>query len=214
MGSRAISIQSSHFSRPKAVLLSGGGPAPLSGGMEDDARLMERLSNGDEIAFAALLRKYSGKFYRVACRFTRNHAEAEDIVQEAFLKLWARPFLWQPGKNTAFTTWFYRIVVNLCLDHGKKKRPDAIIDDSWVADDRQSQEEVLLQNEKQKWLALQIAGLPPRQRMALNLCFYEEMSNKDAAQVMGIRVKALESLLVRAKTEMKLKLQKTMEGQA
>ena len=177
---------------------------------------MERIVSGDEAAFATLLKRHSNRFYRVAYRYTGSRVESEDIVQEAFLKLWAKPLMWQVDRdvtrNAKFTTWFYRIVVNLCLDYRKKKRPVLIEDDSWVVDDRNSQEEARLQNEKQRWLAAQIADLPPRQRMALNLCFYEEMSNKDAADVMGIRVKALESLLIRAKTQIKNRLGKNIKG--
>ena len=212
MGSSAIRIQKRHSSASGATLLSGDNSVRPPSAAEDDARLavalMERICRGDETAFAMLLRQHSERFYRVAYRFTGSRHEAEDIVQEAFLKLWAKPFLWQADRGTAFTTWFYRIVVNLCLDYKKKKRPASIADDTWMEDDRDSQEEVLLQNEKQQWLARQIAALPGRQRMALNLCFYEEISNQDAAAMMGIRVGALESLLIRAKTEIKNALKK------
>lgn len=211
MRSNAISIQRSHSSALATALFSGDGRAVLPK-TEDDARLMERVCKGDEMAFALLVRQHSTRFYRVAYRFTGNRTEAEDVVQDAFLKIWAKPFLWQADRNTSFTTWFYRVVVNLCLDYKKKKKPVLIEDDSWVEDDRNSQEEHLLQNEKQQWLAAQIAALPERQRMALNLCFYEELSNQDAAKIMGIRVGALESLLIRAKTEIKNTLRKNTEG--
>jgi len=170
---------------------------------EDDARLLERIGNGEKTAFAILVRRHTTRFYRVAYRFTGNRSEAEDIVQEAFLKLWERPLMWQIDKNAAFTTWFYRVVVNLCLDHKKKKRPSLMTDDTWVMDERETHEETLLHEEKQRWLATQIAALPERQRMALNLCFYEEVSNQDAAKMMGIRLKALQSLLMRAKKTLK-----------
>ena len=61
----------------------------------------------------------------MAYRFVGNRTEAEDMVQEAFLKLWERPAMWQVDKDTAFTTWFYRVVVNMCLDYKKKKKPGA-----------------------------------------------------------------------------------------
>ena len=184
------------------ALSSSAEPVPA----DDDARLMERISKGDSLAFAALVQRHTTRFYRVAYRFTGNRTEAEDMVQEAFLKLWERPLMWQVDRNTAFTTWFYRIVVNLCLDYKKKKKPLPLLDDSWVVDERKTHEETMVHEQKQLWLEAQIAALPERQSTALNLCFYEELSNKDAAQIMGIRLKALQSLLMRAKMTLKEKL--------
>ena len=173
---------------------------------EEDARLLTRVCEGDESAFAALVRRHTDRFYRVAYRFTGNRAEAEDIVQEAFLKLWERPSLWRADRKASFTTWFYRVVVNLCLDHKKKKRPSALEDDRWVPDERATHEETMIQDEKQMRLEKAINNLPERQRVALNLCFYEELSNQQAADIMGIRLKALQSLLMRAKAALKLQL--------
>ena len=172
----------------------------------DDAQLLDRISKGESTAFAELVQRHTTRFYRVAYRFVGNRVEAEDIVQESFLKLWERPLMWQVERNAAFTTWFYRIVINLCLDHKKKKRPLPLLDDTWVMDERKTQEEIILHTERQKWLEMQIAALPERQSTALNLCFYEELSNQEAAKIMGIRLKALQSLLMRAKTTLKEKL--------
>jgi RNA polymerase sigma-70 factor, ECF subfamily len=210
-GSYAIRIRRSDPSATVTSSLSESEKrARARGAMaEDDAELLARIGKGEEAAFATLVRRHTERFYRVAYRFTGSRTEAEDIVQEAFLKLWARPLLWQIDRNTAFTTWFYRVVVNLCLDHKKKKRPLLIADDAWVVDERHTREEGLLQEEKQRWLEAQICALPERQRIALNLCFYEEVSNQDAAKIMGIRLKALQSLLMRAKTTLKDKLKGT-----
>lgn len=170
---------------------------------DSDNVLLERLTRGDHAAFTQLVQRHTTRFYRVAYRFIRNRSETEDIVQDAFLKLWEKPHLWQAGKNTAFTTWFYRIVVNQCLDYAKKKRPVALEDDSWVEDSRQSHEQELLDHEKQRALEQAIAQLPERQRVALTLCFYEGLSNQEAADIMRVRLKALQALLMRAKTELK-----------
>ena len=180
--------------------------------VEDDAHLLERIGKGEKAAFSTLVRRHTARFYRVAYRFTGSRSEAEDMVQEAFLKLWERPAMWQIDRNTAFTTWFYRVVVNLCLDYKKKKRPSSLVDDTWVADERKTHEETMLQNEKEQWLETQIKALPERQRTALNLCFYEELSNQEAAEVMGIRLKALQSLLMRAKTTLKDKFKDNVGG--
>ena len=169
----------------------------------EDARLLERIREGDKSAFAVLVRRHSDRFYRVAYRFSGNKTEAEDIVQEAFIKLWEKPEMWKEDRKTAFTTWFYRVLVNLCLDYLKKKRPLALGDDSWVPDNRETHEETLLMDEKQFFLEAQIKALPERQRTALNLCFYEELSNQEAADIMGVNLKALQSLIMRAKTTLR-----------
>jgi len=193
------------------VIRTGAGNSAIASSLpqeavEDDARLLARITQGERAAFATLVRRHNDRFYRLAYRFVANRMQAEDIVQDAFLKLWERPAMWQVGRNAAFTTWFYRVVVNLCLDHQKKKRPLPLLDDSWVMDERETHEETLLHREKQGLLEAQIAALPERQRVALNLCFYEELSNQEAAEVMGIRLKALQSLLMRAKITLKEKL--------
>lgn len=178
---------------------------------ETDNRLLERIVDGDHAAFAGLVRRHTTRFYRIAYRMLRTTNDAEDIVQIAFLKLWERPTLWQSGKNTAFTTWFYRIVTNLCLDHIKRKRPLQLVNDATIEDDRKEQEQTMLEFEKQRLLEAQIEALPERQRMALNLCFYEGLSNQDAANVMGLHLKALQALLMRAKTTLKKQLKFMLE---
>ena len=178
---------------------------------EEDAVLLTRVVAGEHAAFAVLVRRHSERFYRVAYRFMLNRTEAEDIVQEAFVKLWEKPQMWQAGKDTLFTTWFYRVVVNICLDREKKKRPLPLPETLQVADERDSQEAHLIQALQQATLEVHIATLPERQRTALNLCFYEGLSNQEAAEVMGLRLKALQSLLMRAKLTLKDRLKDWME---
>lgn len=179
---------------------------------QDDALLLERIAQRDHLAFATLVQRHSVRFFRTAYRFVGNRTEAEDVVQDAFLKLWERPGLWQLDRKNAFTTWFYRIIVNQCLDFKKKKRPLPLIDEQWIQDDRQTHEEFMIENEKERFLEKQIAELPERQRLALNLCFFEGLSNKEAASIMGIRLKALQALLMRAKTTLKQELKLSAGG--
>ncbi len=82
-------------------------PEPDKTGMaEDDVRLLALIAQGDRPAFAALVRRHADRFYRVAYRFCNNRQDAEDMVQAAFIKLWEKPTMWHPGRNSAFTTWF------------------------------------------------------------------------------------------------------------
>jgi RNA polymerase sigma-70 factor (ECF subfamily) len=120
--------------------------------------------------------------------------------------LWERPALWDQRKHTKFTTWFYTVVTNLCLDHTKRKKPLALPEEIELVDGRPGQEDVLHQKQQRAWLDRVIHGLPERQQLALNLCFYEGLSNREAADIMGVNLKALQSLIMRAKTTLKERL--------
>ncbi len=178
--------------------------APMNNGWEtlDDETLLARLQDGSHHAFAVLVKRHATRFYRVAYRFTGHKQEAEDAVQDAFVKLWERPDIWQPGK-AKFTTWFHRVVVNRCLDLGRKKTPLPLDPDFPVADEREAQDDALMRRQEEHLLEAAIKELPERQRTALNLCFYEDLSNQEAAEIMGVHLKALQSLLMRAKTTLK-----------
>ncbi len=168
-----------------------------------DEALLARIAEGDRVAFGLLVERHTRRFYALAYRCIFRQAEAEDIVQDAFLKLWHDPRLWRTGRGAKFTTWFYRLVINLCHDHNKRKRPGAL-PEAWDTEDTlPGAEETLIGRRRKEAVDRALQRLPQRQRLALNLCFYEELSNKEAAEILGIRLKALESLLMRAKAQLR-----------
>lgn len=177
----------------------------MPGGWADkqDDELLARIQDGNGPAFAELVERHTERFYRLAFRYLQNKEAAEDVVQDAFVKLWENPALWRSERNTKFTTWFYRIVVNLCLDARKKKKPEALEDETSIIDERKAVDEAMIESQEQQALEREIAGLPERQRVALNLCFGQGLSNQEAADIMGLNLKALQSLLMRAKTTLK-----------
>ena len=165
-----------------------------------DEHLMACVQIGDHGAFAVLVQRHSKMFFAAAYRMCANTNESEDIVQEAFLKLWRNPKSWDAKHGVKFTTWFYRVVTNQALDFLRKKKPQTGADIiEFIRDDRSSQQAVMEEQEEQSALEQAIQSLPERQKAALNLCYYEGLSNKEAADVLGVGVKALESLLMRAK---------------
>ena len=170
---------------------------------KDDHELLALVQDGSSQAFAALVERHTERFYRLAYRYLQNKEAAEDVVQDAFLKLWENPSLWQPERNSKFTTWFYRVVVNLCLDFRKRKRPEALNDEAAVIDEREPADKMMIREQEQEALEKAIDTLPERQRTALNLCFDEGLTNQEAAEVMGVKLKALQSLIMRAKTTLK-----------
>jgi len=179
---------------------------PVAWPDKDDSELLALVQHGSHPAFTALVERHTEQFYRLAFRFLQNRAAAEDVVQDAFLKLWEDPGKWQPDKNSKFTTWFYRVVVNLCLDWQKRKRPLELNEDMPLVEERATADQAMLHHEEKNILEQAIAALPERQRTALNLCFDEGVSNQEAADIMGINLKALQSLLMRAKTTLKKRL--------
>ena len=176
----------------------------------NDEGLMERIKKNDHRAFSVLVERRTDMFYAAAFRMVMNKSDAEDVVQEAFLKIWGKPNLWKSSKGAKFTTWFYRIVMNLSIDKMRKlsKENKVELDDD-VSSNVFSQEKKLLIDEEQQALQTAMKALPDKQLMALNLCFYEELSNKEAASIMKVGVKALESLLMRAKANLKNELMQT-----
>lgn len=170
---------------------------------KDDQELLALIQDGSHQAFAELVERHTARFYRLAYRYVQNRETAEDLVQDAFLGLWENPASWRPDRNSKFTTWFYRVVVNLCLDWQKKKRPMPLDEDLPLVDEREPVDEAMIRIQEQRLLEKEIAALPERQRTALNLCFDEGLTNQEAAESMGVNLKALQSLIMRAKTTLK-----------
>ncbi len=167
---------------------------------ESDERLMVRVREQDHQAFAMLVRRHTDRFYATAFRMCGQQEEAEDIVQEAFLKLWDRPESWDASKGAKFTTWFYRVVTNQALDRLRKRKNSygtEVVER--LVDPSKDQQREMEDSQEQKYIEAAIQALPERQKAALNLCFYEGLSNKEAAEALGVGIKALESLLMRAK---------------
>jgi len=178
-----------------------------------DNELLAYLQQGDHQAFSILVDRHAKKFYRLAFRFLNSCEPSQDVVQDAFLALWEHPERWNPNRNTRFTTWFYRIIVNRSLDLLKKKGGSAQEEtphkDLEVAQyDSSPQESQLLDGERHHQLTTAIALLPKNQQIAINLCFFEDMSNKEAAEIMEINLKALQSLIMRAKSNIRKQLSK------
>lgn len=177
---------------------------------QTDENLMALVSGGDRRAFAVLVNRHTSLFFSAAFRMCGQKEEAEDIVQEAFLKLWDRPGVFDPSRGAKFTTWFYRVVTNLAIDRGRRRRahagPEAL---ETLADTRMRADARLIEREREEILERAVQALPDRQKAALNLCFYEGLSNREAADALGIGIKALESLLMRAKAAIRADVTRT-----
>lgn len=176
--------------------------------MFSDQQLMQQISEGSHTAFADLVSRHTQRFLNLAYRVLQNMGDAEDIVQTAFIRLWQRPDAWNAHKSQ-FTTWFYRVVLNACHDFQRKHGRQILMEaaDLEPMQNSVSSEEVLLQERqisarKEAFLQAEIAKLPSSQRDALNLVVYCALPQKQAAEVLGISLKALEALLGRARRKL------------
>jgi RNA polymerase sigma-70 factor, ECF subfamily len=166
-----------------------------------DEDLMVAIAKGDEPAFRILMRRYLPRALGLARRIMGNDADAEEVVQEALLRLWINAPRWRPA--AAFRTWFYRVVVNLCLNR-KRRAPFAALEDVDEPIDPGSDASMELEaREAEAMLAAAIADLPERQRAAIVLTYHEGLPNAETAAVLGTSVSGVETLLVRARRSLR-----------
>ena len=169
---------------------------------DPDHALLAAVAHGDRTAARQLVERKLPRLIGLAVRLLRDQAEAEDIAQETFVRVWKMAPQWKPGP-TKFDTWMHTVALNLCRDRLRRSRRTELgevpeqIDPAPAADSKIETD--------QRALAVRAAlhRLPDRQREALVLQHYIELSNIEAAQVMGISVEALESLLARGRRHMR-----------
>lgn len=187
-----------------------GGESPewgahAAGGDPSDEALMARVARGDEEAFAALVARYERWARTVAGRALKNFDEADDLVQDAFLKVWVNGPQWQP--RGTFKNYLLVILTRQCLDFLRRKRPIAMEEPPEKIEHRPSPREEASRRETSERLTCRIDNLPERQRLAIMLVYSEDMSQKEAARAMEISPKAFESLLIRARAGLKQMLE-------
>jgi RNA polymerase sigma-70 factor (ECF subfamily) len=178
-------------------------------GTTPDAELLKRVVKGDNVAFAEVMRRFTPMAYSVAYRMYSQKSDAEDVVQDAFLKLWDKAHLYDETKGAAVSTWFYRMVYNLCIDlKRKEKGTKTELNDHYESKDAQA-DQAFDEDNQSKRVRKAVMTLPARQRAALILCHFEGHSNEEAATIMETTVKGVEGLLVRARKT----LQETLKAE-
>ncbi len=179
--------------------------------VDPDTELVARVGKGDRAAAQALMARHLPGMLALARRMLSGQAEAEDCVQEAFLRVWTHAARWTPG-NAKFETWLYRVTLNQCYDRLRRK-PAADLDAAAnVADDAPAADQALESAAVAAEVDAALQELPERQRAAILLCHYRELGNIEAAEILGISVEALESLLARGRRTLRMKLSHLREG--
>ncbi|MGO4851233.1 RNA polymerase sigma factor [Phaeovulum sp. W22_SRMD_FR3] len=163
-----------------------------------DEALLVLYANGDPAAARSLTLRLGPLAFRVAMRMLRDTAEAEDVAQEALLRLWRIAPDWRQGEAKV-STWLYRVVTNLSTDRLRRRRGVALEAVAEPEDGRPSVVEVMIDTDRATALETALAALPERQRQAVVLRHLEGLSNPEIAEVMEIGVEAVESLTARGK---------------
>ncbi len=194
---------------------SSSGGAQIEGSMveDPDAGLVEATGRGDRQAAARLVARHLPRMTALARRMLGNEAEADDVAQDVFLKVWTHARRWQPGA-AKFETWLHRVAINACYDRLRKKKPQPLDDAGDPPDPSPDAESLLQRTETARAVEAAIAALPERQRAAITLCHYQGLGNIEAAQVMDVSVEALESLLSRGRRTLKDRLRPLADTQA
>lgn len=182
---------------------------------EDEHLLVAAAKKGDLAAFEELVSRYERKIFRLTMNITGNREDAEDAMQDAFLKSYSHLNTFQG--DSRFYTWLVRIAANEALMRLRKRRPNQFSLDEPVAGDedlipRELQdwgpgpEQRFAQTEMREILSSVIEELEPEYRMVFVLRDIEELSTEDTASVLGLSVPAVKSRLLRARLKLRQKL--------
>jgi len=169
---------------------------------ETDLELVQKSAEGDEDAFERLVHRYEDTVYNTVYRYVGDAEEAEDLAQEVFLKIWRRAGTF--AGHSKFSTWLYRVAVNQCLNHRRKKGITGPLGQIEAEDPKAvSLEEEMVRKREVEAVRQAIDSLPGRQRLALILAKYEDRSYSEIAEIMGVSVSSVESLIHRARTTLR-----------
>tara|TARA_B100001964_G_scaffold43030_1_gene47813 strand:+ start:2397 stop:2951 length:555 start_codon:yes stop_codon:yes gene_type:complete len=171
----------------------------------DEANLISRSVGGDKSAYQLLVEHHLPPLSNYVMRMMANATEADDIIQETFVRLWTHGHKYNP-KLAKLTTWLHNIAHNLCIDYFRMT--DRLVPES--ADHPEQESSSPEENYIRQDLAMDIQAammtIPERQRSAIIMCHYQGLSNRDAAGVLGVSVDALESLMARGRRKLRQNL--------
>ena len=168
----------------------------------DESALLAQVAARDAAAFRVLVDLHAATLHRIAWRITGDGHEAEDIAQEALLRLWDHAPRWADGRQS-LAAWLRRITVNLAIDRLRRGKRLSGEDVPERADETPLADAMLEADQQAARARALIAALPDNQRAAIVLTYYEELPNAEAAAALDMQVKAFESLLFRARAALK-----------
>lgn len=179
--------------------------------MHQSEKLLQAVADGDKIAFRELYELFNEKVFNTAIGYVQNSQEAEEITQDVFVKIYQNAHKFKG--SSAVSTWIYRISINTSLNYLKKKKRFSFLKLGTVEKNLPDFEHpgiLLEKKEDAKLLFAVIKTLADNQKTAFILSFIEGLRRQEVADIMDISLKALESLLQRAKKNLRTKLEKDL----
>lgn len=173
--------------------------SPAGQDLGEDDSLLSAIADGNREAFRLLMNRHAPKVLALAQRITRNAQDADDVMQEAFLRVWVMAPKWRPDGGARFSTWLFRVAYNLCIDKRRARTLAPLEEAGDPPDPAPGILESAIGRQQYGLLLEAVAKLPERQKDALTLYYFAEQSGPEAARSLGISVPALEALLVRAR---------------
>jgi RNA polymerase sigma-70 factor (ECF subfamily) len=177
----------------------------------EDAALLPRLVGGDAEAFAIVVERHLPHLLLLARRMLRDDAEAEDMAQEALIRLWRNAGKLELGPG-GLKPWLRRVVSNLCIDRVRSSRNVTVTDELPEQTEPAGQLRLIGEQQMARRVDEALKALPERQRMALVLFHYEGMSQVEVGNALGVSDEAVESLLSRARRTLKASLRGEWQG--
>lgn len=170
-----------------------------------DDELVSRVASGDEAACRILIDRHFARTLSLARRMLGNQHDAEEVAQEVFLRVWTHAERWEPGR-AQFRTWLHRVATNLCLDRLRRRGTEDLDSIPDTASEEPSPHEQLESRQLAQRVDTALQALPARQRAAVTLTHFHGFSNIEAAEILGVTVEAVESLLGRARRQLRVAL--------
>jgi RNA polymerase sigma-70 factor, ECF subfamily len=199
------------MSRPPLAVLAREDPAARPAGREQglavtggasDEDLMARVAAGDHVAFRGLMARHMRRAIRITQGILGSAADADDVAQEAFLRVWKKAGSFDPAR-ARFTIWMHKIVVNLAIDGTRAPRTEPIEHAEHVHDGAPDALITLMDAQERHTMQQALARLSEHHRAAITLFHFEGLSGRDSAQAMSLSEAAFESLLTRARAMLK-----------
>lgn len=174
--------------------------------MEDDIQLVQQILAGDKQAYINIINKYNNPLYATILRMTKNHQTAQDLVQEAFIKVYEQ--LRKYDQKGSFKSWLYKVAINHCLDQLRKKKDilEQVENERMIND--ATPERVFLKKEKSRELERLVSYLPEDERLILLLRYANDLSYDDICKTLRISLADVRNKLHRAKKKLRIQAQK------
>jgi RNA polymerase sigma-70 factor (ECF subfamily) len=174
---------------------------------ETEEKIIARVKSGDDDAFAHLVESYKNKVFSLAYRILFSWQEAEDVSQEAFIKVYRRLNSFDP-KRAGFSTWLYRITYNLCVDYLRKRKYQTTLEEDFAAEDAKGPEQKAIESEQSQKLLEAVSSLSEEYRTPLMLFHFHGLSYQEICEVLDVPMSIVKNRLFRARKILKQMLER------